>query len=198
MQRRPPRPTRTDTLFPATTFCRSPGAVHSSRHGCIHQIISGCHIAEDAADHAGLFTGVHIAIAEGCCFTHALSSSQVLQPPQRLLSPFLMPELPEVETTIAGLRPVLEGQVLTSVEPRRADLRWPIPLDLRQRLTGATVTGLSRRAKYGLIAMDRGDTLIFHLGMSGRWRIDPQSIGTHDHRSEEYTSELQTLMDIHN
>src|SRR3546814_8678185 len=96
-----------------------------------------------------------IAIAEGCCFTHALSSSQVLQPPQRLLSPFLMPELPEVETTIAGLRPVLEGQVLTSVEPRRADLRWPIPLDLRQRLTGATVTGLSRRAKYGLIAMDR-------------------------------------------
>src|SRR3546814_8139092 len=104
MQRRPPRPTRTDTLFPATTFCRSPGAVHSSRHGCIHQIISGCHIAEDAADHAGLFPGVHIAIAEGCCFTHALSSSQVLQPPQRLLSPFLMPELPEVETTIAGLR----------------------------------------------------------------------------------------------
>src|SRR3546814_2384782 len=100
-----------------------PEAVHSSRHGVIHQIISGCHIAEDAADHAGLFTGVHIAIAEGCCFTHALSSSQVLQPPQRLLSPFLMPELPEVETTIAGLRPVLEGQVLTSVEPRRAEDR---------------------------------------------------------------------------
>ncbi|MBK5264983.1 MAG: bifunctional DNA-formamidopyrimidine glycosylase/DNA-(apurinic or apyrimidinic site) lyase [Alphaproteobacteria bacterium] len=92
-----------------------------------------------------------------------------------------MPELPEVETTIAGLRPVLEGQVLTLVEARRADLRWPIPFDLRQRLTGATVTGLSRRAKYGLIAVDRGDTLIFHLGMSGRWRIDPESIGTHDH-----------------
>ena len=92
-----------------------------------------------------------------------------------------MPELPEVETTIAGLRPVLEGQVLTLVEPRRADLRWPIPVDLRQRLTGARVTGLSRRAKYGLIAVDRGDTLIFHLGMSGRWRIDPETIGAHDH-----------------
>jgi formamidopyrimidine-DNA glycosylase len=92
-----------------------------------------------------------------------------------------MPELPEVETTIAGLRPVLEGQVLTLVEARRADLRWPIPFDLRQRLTGATVTGLSRRAKYGLIAVDRGDTLIFHLGMSGRWRIDPENIGAHDH-----------------
>ncbi|HKT75303.1 MAG TPA: bifunctional DNA-formamidopyrimidine glycosylase/DNA-(apurinic or apyrimidinic site) lyase, partial [Sphingobium sp.] len=62
-----------------------------------------------------------------------------------------------------------------------ADLRFPIPVDLRQRLTGATVTALSRRAKYGLIETDRGDTLIFHLGMSGRWRIDPAEIGAHDH-----------------
>ena len=92
-----------------------------------------------------------------------------------------MPELPEVETTVAGLRSVLEGAVLTRVEPRRADLRFPIPVDLRQRLTGATVTSLSRRAKYGLIETDRGDTLIFHLGMSGRWRIDPAEIGAHDH-----------------
>ncbi|WP_242130025.1 bifunctional DNA-formamidopyrimidine glycosylase/DNA-(apurinic or apyrimidinic site) lyase [Sphingobium sp. Sx8-8] len=92
-----------------------------------------------------------------------------------------MPELPEVETTVAGLRSVLDGAVLTRVEPRRADLRWPIPVDLRQRLTGATVTALSRRAKYGLIGTDRGDTLIFHLGMSGRWRIDPSEIGAHDH-----------------
>ncbi|TVV70076.1 bifunctional DNA-formamidopyrimidine glycosylase/DNA-(apurinic or apyrimidinic site) lyase [Sphingomonas solaris] len=92
-----------------------------------------------------------------------------------------MPELPEVETTVRGLRPVLEGQRLTSVEPRRADLRRAIPPDLRQRLTGATVTALSRRAKYGLIETDRGDTMIFHLGMSGRWRIDPEEIGKHDH-----------------
>ncbi|WP_327752899.1 bifunctional DNA-formamidopyrimidine glycosylase/DNA-(apurinic or apyrimidinic site) lyase [Sphingobium sp. SJ10-10] len=92
-----------------------------------------------------------------------------------------MPELPEVETTVTGLRSVLEGAVLTRVEPRRADLRFPIPVDLRQRLTGATVTALARRAKYGLIDTDRGDTLIFHLGMSGRWRIDPAEIGAHDH-----------------
>jgi len=92
-----------------------------------------------------------------------------------------MPELPEVETTVRGLRQVLDGVRLTRVEPRRADLRRPIPLDLRQRLTGARVTGLSRRAKYGLIHTDREDTLIFHLGMSGRWRIDPDEIGTHDH-----------------
>ena len=92
-----------------------------------------------------------------------------------------MPELPEVETTVRGLRPVLEGQRLASVEPRRADLRRAIPVDLRQRLTGATVTALSRRAKYGLIETERGDTLIFHLGMSGRWRVDPGEIGIHDH-----------------
>jgi formamidopyrimidine-DNA glycosylase len=92
-----------------------------------------------------------------------------------------MPELPEVETTVAGLRPVLEGQRLTLVEPRRADLRWPIPIDLRQRMTGAVVTSLGRRAKYGLIETDRGDMMIFHLGMSGRWRIDPEEIEKHDH-----------------
>lgn len=92
-----------------------------------------------------------------------------------------MPELPEVETTVRGLRPALEGRRLTRVETRRADLRRPFPADLRQRMTGATVTGLGRRAKYGLIETDRDDVMIFHLGMSGRWRIDPSEIGAHDH-----------------
>jgi formamidopyrimidine-DNA glycosylase len=54
-------------------------------------------------------------------------------------------------------------------------------VDLRQRLTGARVERLSRRAKYGLIDTDRGDTLVFHLGMSGSWRLDPKEIGKHDH-----------------
>ncbi len=92
-----------------------------------------------------------------------------------------MPELPEVETTVRGIALVLDGQRLKRVEPRRADLRRAIPPDLRQRLTGARVTALGRRAKYGLIETDRGDTLIFHLGMSGRWRVDPADIGAHDH-----------------
>jgi formamidopyrimidine-DNA glycosylase len=92
-----------------------------------------------------------------------------------------MPELPEVETTVRGLAPVLEGRRIARVEARRPDLRYPFPPDLRQRLTGARVSGLARRAKYGLIATDRGDTMIFHLGMSGRWRIDPDEIGAHDH-----------------
>lgn len=92
-----------------------------------------------------------------------------------------MPELPEVETTVRGLEPVLDGQLIERVTLRRADLRRPFPEGLGQRLTGARITGLGRRAKYGLIRTDRGDTLVFHLGMSGRWRIDPEELGKHDH-----------------
>ncbi|MBN8831973.1 MAG: bifunctional DNA-formamidopyrimidine glycosylase/DNA-(apurinic or apyrimidinic site) lyase, partial [Sphingomonadales bacterium] len=102
---------------------------------------------------------------------------------------------PEVETTVAGLRSVLDGARLTLVEPRRADMRFPFPVDLRQRLTGATVTGLGRRAKYGLIDTDRGDTMIFHLGMSGRWRIDPGEIGKHDHLIVETPAHRLALHD---
>jgi formamidopyrimidine-DNA glycosylase len=92
-----------------------------------------------------------------------------------------MPELPEVETTVRGLAKVLQGRRLTSVEVRRPDLRRALPVDLGQRLTGARVVGLGRRAKYGLIDTDRGDSLIFHLGMSGHWRVDPSETGKHDH-----------------
>jgi formamidopyrimidine-DNA glycosylase len=92
-----------------------------------------------------------------------------------------VPELPEVETTVRGLAPVLEGQRIERVTLRRADLRRPFPAGLGQRLTGSTVTALGRRAKYGLVDTDRGDTLVFHLGMSGRWRIDPEELLTHDH-----------------
>src|SRR3954454_13319252 len=92
-----------------------------------------------------------------------------------------MPELPEVETTVRGLAKVLDGRRIASIEARRADLRRAFPVDLRQRLTGARVTGLGRRAKYGLIHTDRDETMVFHLGMSGRWRIDPAELGPHDH-----------------
>lgn len=92
-----------------------------------------------------------------------------------------MPELPEVETTVRGLAHVLEGRLIERVEARRPDLRRALPEGLGQRLTGARVTGLRRRAKYGLIDTDRGDTLVFHLGMSGHWRVDPSEIAKHDH-----------------
>jgi len=92
-----------------------------------------------------------------------------------------MPELPEVETTVRGLEHVLKGRRIKSVEVRRPDLRRSFPNDLGQRLTGATVIGLGRRAKYGLIHTDRDDTVIFHLGMSGSWRINHSRLEKHDH-----------------
>lgn len=92
-----------------------------------------------------------------------------------------MPELPEVETTIRGLAACLDGARIDRLVLHRPDMRFPFPADLVQTLTGARITGLGRRAKYGLIHTDRGRTMIFHLGMSGRWRIDPETIGRHDH-----------------
>ena len=83
-----------------------------------------------------------------------------------------MPELPEVETTVRGLAAVLQDVRLTSVVARRADLRRAFPVDLGQRMTGARIISLGRRAKYGLLGTDRGDSMVFHLGMSGRWRIE--------------------------
>ena len=92
-----------------------------------------------------------------------------------------MPELPEVETTVRGLKRYLDGARIERVALGRPDMRFPFPQGLVQALTGATVTGLGRRAKYGLIHTDRASTLVFHLGMSGRWRIDPSDQAKHDH-----------------
>ena len=92
-----------------------------------------------------------------------------------------MPELPEVETVCRGMARVLAGRRLSTVDVRRADLRWPIPHDFSQRLTGARVEQVRRRAKYGLIDTDRGDVVILHLGMSGRIRLDPAAPEKHDH-----------------
>lgn len=92
-----------------------------------------------------------------------------------------MPELPEVETTVRGLARFLEGETIARVAVNRPDLRRPFPLDLVQSLTGARVTGLGRRAKYGLIHTSREQTMVFHLGMSGRWRIEPETADKHDH-----------------
>jgi formamidopyrimidine-DNA glycosylase len=92
-----------------------------------------------------------------------------------------MPELPEVETTVRGLARYLDGERLERVVLNRPDMRFPFPEGLVQALTGAKVTGLGRRAKYGLIHTDRGTTMVFHLGMSGRWRIDPGEDLKHDH-----------------
>ncbi|TIX51048.1 bifunctional DNA-formamidopyrimidine glycosylase/DNA-(apurinic or apyrimidinic site) lyase [Alteraurantiacibacter aquimixticola] len=106
-----------------------------------------------------------------------------------------MPELPEVETTVRGLARFLDGERITRVRQNRPDMRFPFPEGLVQALTGATVSSLGRRAKYGLIHTDRDTTLIFHLGMSGRWRIDPEADDKHDHLVLETAAHRFALCD---
>ncbi len=83
-----------------------------------------------------------------------------------------MPELPEVETTRRGIAPLIGGRRVASVIVRDRRLRWPVPAALARSLPGQTVRAVGRRAKYLLLALDRG-TLIVHLGMSGSLRVVP-------------------------
>ena len=89
-----------------------------------------------------------------------------------------MPELPEVETVRRGLAPALQGARLARVDVRRADLRWPFPERMAERLEGATIRALGRRSKYLLLHLDTDETLIVHLGMSGRMVVDDLQLGT--------------------
>jgi formamidopyrimidine-DNA glycosylase len=86
-----------------------------------------------------------------------------------------MPELPEVETVRRGLAPVLEGRRLTRVLQRRPDLRWPLPPRFAERLTGRRIARLGRRSKYLLAELDGDETLIVHLGMSGRMLVEREA-----------------------
>ena len=84
-----------------------------------------------------------------------------------------MPELPEVETVMRGLRQRLEGRVIVRATAHRPDLRWPLPENLERRLTGARVVGFRRRGKYILMRLAGGDSVLLHLGMSGRIVLTP-------------------------
>lgn len=92
-----------------------------------------------------------------------------------------MPELPEVETVKAGIAPVMEGRVIARAEVNRPDLRWPFPDQMAERLNGKRVLGLRRRSKYILVDLDSGETLLIHLGMSGRMLISGHTIGQFYH-----------------
>ncbi|WP_372603376.1 bifunctional DNA-formamidopyrimidine glycosylase/DNA-(apurinic or apyrimidinic site) lyase [Actibacterium sp.] len=98
-----------------------------------------------------------------------------------------MPELPEVETVRRGLAPSMEGQRITRAQVNRPDLRWPFPPRMAERLTGARVERLGRRSKYILADLDTGETLIIHLGMSGRMLVSGDPLGQfhHDHPAPE-------------
>ncbi|HEX5279523.1 MAG TPA: bifunctional DNA-formamidopyrimidine glycosylase/DNA-(apurinic or apyrimidinic site) lyase [Micropepsaceae bacterium] len=96
-----------------------------------------------------------------------------------------MPELPEVETVRLGLADALLGRTLTRVSINRADLRKPFPPDFAGRLANRQVKGVRRRAKYLLLDLNGGETLIMHMGMSGRFTVyghnAPRDDGKHDH-----------------
>ena len=94
-----------------------------------------------------------------------------------------MPELPEVETVRRGLAPVMEGQAIVQADINRPDLRFALPVGMKGRLEGATVQALRRRSKYILADLSSGETLLIHLGMSGRMLVSGHSLGAfyHDH-----------------
>ncbi len=98
-----------------------------------------------------------------------------------------MPELPEVETVRRGLTPVMEGAAIARADVRRAGLRWPFPDHMADRLTGACVQRLGRRSKYLLLDLNTDETLIVHLGMSGRMLISGHKLGKfhHEHPAPE-------------
>ncbi len=98
-----------------------------------------------------------------------------------------MPELPEVETVRRGLAPAMEGVVIARAEVNRPDLRWPFPERMAERLTGRRVERLGRRSKYILAELEGDETLLIHLGMSGRMTVSGDPLGqfVHEHPARE-------------
>ena len=94
-----------------------------------------------------------------------------------------MPELPEVETVMRGIEPVMTGYKIDQLILNRPDLRWPFPDGMAERVSGTKVLGLRRRSKYILADLDSNETLLIHLGMSGRILVsgDPMGDFVHDH-----------------
>jgi formamidopyrimidine-DNA glycosylase len=108
-----------------------------------------------------------------------------------------MPELPEVETVRCGLLPVMEGARIAKAAVNRPDLRWPLPERMAERLTGVTVTALRRRSKYILADLSSDETLLIHLGMSGRMLISGAMLGQfhHDHPAPQKHDHVILTMD---
>ena len=94
-----------------------------------------------------------------------------------------MPELPEVETVLRGISPILEGNQIDYAQVNRPDLRRPFPNNLAKRLKNRKINFLHRRSKYILIDLSEGETLIMHLGMSGRIMISQKVAGTFHHNT---------------
>ncbi|MEX5578455.1 bifunctional DNA-formamidopyrimidine glycosylase/DNA-(apurinic or apyrimidinic site) lyase [Pseudophaeobacter sp. A-200-2] len=109
-----------------------------------------------------------------------------------------MPELPEVETVRQGLAPAMEGAVITRAAVNRPDLRWPFPDRMAERLTGARVNALRRRSKYILADLDTGETLLVHLGMSGRMTVSGDPLGRFVHEHPQAQKHDHVVLDMDN
>jgi len=107
-----------------------------------------------------------------------------------------MPELPEVETVRRGLLPVMEGQMIARATVNRPDLRWPFPPDMAARLTGARVLALRRRSKYILADLSSGESLLVHLGMSGRMLISGTHVGVFHHHHPAPAKHDHVVLDM--
>lgn len=107
-----------------------------------------------------------------------------------------MPELPEVETVRMGLLPVMEGKRIEQATVNRPDLRWPFPPRMAERLTGAQVVRLRRRSKYILADLSTGETLLIHLGMSGRMLISGAQLGQFHHHHPAPAKHDHVVLDM--
>ncbi|MGQ3487764.1 bifunctional DNA-formamidopyrimidine glycosylase/DNA-(apurinic or apyrimidinic site) lyase [Roseovarius pacificus] len=109
-----------------------------------------------------------------------------------------MPELPEVETVRRGLVPAMEGAVIASAQVNRPDLRWPFPENMAARLTGQRVTTLRRRSKYILADLSGGESLLIHLGMSGRMTVSGDPLGQFHHNHPTPQKHDHVVFDMDN
>ncbi|MFD2741203.1 bifunctional DNA-formamidopyrimidine glycosylase/DNA-(apurinic or apyrimidinic site) lyase [Sulfitobacter aestuarii] len=109
-----------------------------------------------------------------------------------------MPELPEVETVRRGLAPVMEGQVIARAAVNRPDLRWSFPEGMAERLAGQRVTALRRRSKYLLADLSSGESLLIHLGMSGRMLVSGDPLGQFVHEHPAAQKHDHVVLDMDN
>jgi hypothetical protein len=165
----------------------------AAAHHVVHHVVTAGDIGKDTVNHPGLFGLIDrlepemrgSRVGPVCVVAHQGLCSGLVGPcyrppegPQRGVTPRplskgkrAVPELPEVETVRRGLAPVLEGAVIARAQVNRPDLRWPFPERMADRLSGARVDRLRRRSKYILADLSTDETLIIHLGMSGRMII---------------------------
>jgi len=107
-----------------------------------------------------------------------------------------MPELPEVETIMRGISPFMEGATIKKIKLNRADLRWPFPENFASRLKEAKVLNLKRRSKYILVDLSTGETLLIHLGMSGKILVSGSKIGKYFYESSKVSNHNHVIFEL--